>query len=253
MIKARFVQFVYIVFFALLSPLYYANRIDFKRNTRKNPFYVSRLVRFIERNPIFYEIAMLVQNFPVPKNVYKLLPEVKGDVLQVGCGTGLLNKYWKDRKDIRLVNLDTNLHSLQCGLKWGRYASFIHSGIYDVPLESQSFDTIIFARCFHHIKYHKKAFAECARLLRKDGTIIITDPVVLHDKTGNPSSEGYMANSSIDGVIWRFTKESLKKRIDKTLPPELKLVSLTDHRQVHITNFNLKVPQTDALLIIQKL
>ena len=50
----------FVVLFALLSPIYYLNRWDFKRKKKSNPFYAS--VRALEeRYPLLYEMAMLVQ------------------------------------------------------------------------------------------------------------------------------------------------------------------------------------------------
>ncbi|ETT31389.1 class I SAM-dependent methyltransferase [Paenibacillus sp. FSL H7-0942] len=247
------VQSVFIILFLLLTPVYYLNKWDFKRHKKRNPFYTSKLVRLQERYPIFYELAMYVQNFPIPRNVYKVLPPLKGDVLQVGCGTGLLNKYLRKQKDVRFLNMDPNINALKLGKKWGRFNSYIHAFI-DKPtsLPDHSCDMILFARSFHHIRYHKKAFIESCRLLRDGGSIIIADPVVLKSLSGSVTDGGYMANSSIDGVIWRFTKDTLITHIERCLPPELKIESVTETRQVHVTNYNLFVPQTDIVVVLRK-
>ncbi|MDY8023280.1 class I SAM-dependent methyltransferase [Paenibacillus polymyxa] len=243
----------FVVFFTLLSPVYYLNKWDFKRNTRRNPFYTSKLVQLQSRYPIFYELAMYVQNFPVPHLVYKALPKLAGDVLQVGCGTGLLNKYMCKNKDIRWINMDPNLNSLRLGSRLGRFSTYVHASIDKrTSLYQNSCDTILFARSFHHIRNHKKAFVECVRLLREEGRIIIADPVVLEEKEKHSTQKGYMANSSIDGVIWRFSQESFVRHLQMCLPPELEIESITDIRQPHVTNYNLFVPQTDIIAVLKK-
>ncbi|WP_248925699.1 class I SAM-dependent methyltransferase [Paenibacillus hamazuiensis] len=245
---------VYVVYYALLYPFYYFwNKRDFSRQTKKNPFYVSKLVRLIEKHPLLYELSMYVLNFPHPTSVYRFFPPMEGKVLQVGCGTGLLNKWARHMGGAEFVNLDINERYLQYGLKKGRYQNTVHSGIYDVPLEDESFDIIVFARCFHHIRHHKKAFKECARLLKDGGQIWIADPVILQEEgSGKQMNAGYMANSSIDGVIWRFTKPAFVKHLADSLSESLRLVSITDVRQPHMTNYNLKYPQTDILAVIEK-
>ncbi|MGG1618891.1 class I SAM-dependent methyltransferase [Paenibacillus sp. NRS-1781] len=251
--KVKLVTGAFVVFFTLLSPVYYLNRWHFKRNSRRNPFYTSKLVQLQSRYPIFYELAMYVQNFPVPHLVYKALPKLQGDVLQVGCGTGLLNKYLHKNKDIRWINMDPNLNSLRLGKRLGRFSTFVHASIdRRTSLSPNSCDTILFARSFHHIRNHKKAFVECVRLLREDGTIIITDPVVLEEKEKHSDKKGYMGNSSIDGVIWRFSKESFVRHLKMCLPPELEIESITYIRQLHVTNYNLFVPQTDIIAVLKK-
>ena len=246
-------QFAFVFFFALLSPLYYLNWWDFKRRKKRNPFCTSKLVLLLERYPILYELAMFVQNFPVPHHVYKVLPEISGDVLQVGCGTGLLNKFQRGRRDIRFTNMDPNVHALRVGRKLKRFDTCIQGFIdKETALQAESFDVILFARSFHHVRNHRKAFQECTRLLRKGGVVVIADPVILNAPANEGMTSGYMANSSIDGVIWRFTRESFVKHIQDCIPLSLVLSSVTCSRQVHITNFNLFVPQTDAVAVLEK-
>jgi SAM-dependent methyltransferase len=241
----------FVLFFALLSPIYYLNRWHFKRKKAQQPGYRSLLVQLQDRFPILYEVAMLVQNFPVPHRVYRLLPPLTGDVLQVGCGTGLLNKYLRGRSDIRFTNMDVNPRALRWGVWLKRYSAYVQASIdTKAPFPDCSFDTIVFARCFHHVRYHKRAFQECARLLRDNGSVIILDPVVLESAKGG--SNGYMANSSIDGMIWRFTRASIEKHLHRVIPAALSVQSLQFERQPHITNYNLFVPQTDAVVVLTK-
>lgn len=240
------------VLFGLLSPIYYLNRWDFKRKTRKNPFYTSVIVRLLERYPILYEVAMFAQNFPIPHHVYKALPNFSGDVLQVGCGTGLLNKQLRSRTDIRFTNFDPNGHSLKTGMRLKRFSTCVQGYIdKGTPFPDESFDVVLFARSFHHVRQHRKAFQECSRVLRPGGVILVVDPVILESRA-EEFSNGYMANSSIDGVIWRFTQRSFEKHVSQVLPDSLKLVSVNCVRQLHVTNYNLFVPQTDVIAVIEK-
>src|SRR5690242_10197975 len=123
--SALLLQTAFAALFGALSPVYYLNKWDFKRKTKRNPFYTSKLVGLQERYPLLYEIAMLAQNFPIPHHVYKVLPDFSGDVLQVGCGTGLLNKFMRHREDIRFTNLDPNGNALKVGLRLGRFSNCI--------------------------------------------------------------------------------------------------------------------------------
>ncbi len=257
-IQKSIVRCSYVIFFILLSPIYYLNKKDFKKSTKNNPFYISKLVKLQLKYPILYELAMYVQNFPKPTSVYSILPELSGRVLQVGCGTGLLNKYCEKNsskyKDVKFVNMDLNLNSLLFGKKRNRFDDYVHADICNVPLEDESFDTIIFARCFHHIKYQKKMFKECTRLLKINGKIIILDIALINDgKKINDFSKGaYMANSSIDGIIWRFDKKAFVQMLNKSKTSQLEIQSVEEIRQVNITNYNFKYPQTDIIAVLEK-
>jgi len=250
---ALLLQLSFWLLFAACSPIYYLNRWDFRRQTKRNPFYTSRLVKLQSRFPLLYEAAMVVQNFPSTRLVYGILPRVRGDVLQVGCGTGLLNKCLDRLADVRLTNLDSNLKALQLGVRLGRFKEYVHAPIdKPTPFADGSFDVVIFARCLHHVKKHKNALAECARLLRAGGRVIILDPVVLADAAPALAPTGYMANSSIVGVIWRFTRRSFAEHLRSCLPKSLCVTHLEFVRQPHVTNYNSFVPQTDALAILTK-
>jgi SAM-dependent methyltransferase len=242
----------FVLLFALLSPIYYLNRWDFRRHTKRNPFYTSKLVRLQARYPLLYELAMLAQNFPIPHRVYRALPHFSGDVLQVGCGTGLLNRHLRGRSDICFTNMDSNANALRLGVRLRRYSRVVHAHIDKrTPLQDRSFDAILFARSFHHVRSHKKALRECSRLLRDGGVVIIFDPVVLGGENEDDRS-GYVANSSIDGLIWRFTRDTLAKHLRDCLPPTLFVSCVRSVRQLHVTNYNLFVPQTDVIAILKK-
>jgi SAM-dependent methyltransferase len=237
----------------MLSPVYYLNRWDFNRKRKRNPFYTSLLVRLQNRYPLFYELAMLAVNFPARHRVYQVLPNFSGDVLQVGCGTGLLNKHIGQRPGVRFTNMDANVNALRAGIGLGRYSTYVHASIDKrTPLPDRSFDVVLFARSFHHVRNHRRAFAECVRLLRDGGTVIIADPVMLNEHGRDSRSTGYMANSSIDGVIWRFTQASFTRHVRECMPPELVIRSVNCVRQLHVSNYNLFVPQTDMVAVLVK-
>ena len=251
--RIALVHVSFLLLFALLSPVYYLNRWHFNRKRKRNPFYTSMLVRLENRYPLLYELAMLAQNFPAWHHVYDVLPTFSGDVLQVGCGTGLLNKHMRRRADVRLTNLDANINALRVGTSLRRYSDCIHACIDKrTPLPDRSFDVILFARCFHHIRNHRKAFEECARLLREGGTVMIVDPVMLHDNARYKKSYAYMTNSSIDGVIWRFTHGTFLKHLKVCASPTFAIRSVHCVRQLHVTNYNLVAPHTDMVAVLVK-
>jgi SAM-dependent methyltransferase len=251
--SALTVEILFVVLFAILSPVYYVNRWNFVRGKKRNPFYTSLLVRAEQRYPWLYELAAYLENFPRWERVYDILPDFSGDVLQVGCGTGLLNRHLRSRDDIRFTNLDVNVKALRFGLYLKRFATFVHAAIdRGTSFADESFDVVLFSRSFHHIRYHKRALKECARLLRDGGTVLIADPVVLRAKGRTSSSGGYMVNSSIDGIIWRFTLETFAQHLEECLPQDLTIQSVRCVRQHHVSNYNSFVPQADVVAVLIK-
>jgi ubiquinone/menaquinone biosynthesis C-methylase UbiE len=241
-----------VIFCIPLFPLLLINQIDHKRKIRKNPFYKSFIVRLCEKYPLAYDTYNFIMNFPIFSNVYTVLPSLSDKVLQVGCGTGELNTYLKKkgRSDtVELYNLDTNINSLKFGQKRNAFSEYIQADICKVPIQNAFFDTIVFARCFHHIKNSKKAFRECERLLKTGGTIIIADVVSLSPSFPDHS---FMMNSNFDGLIWRYNKMGFKNHVEKNLPPNLRLKSFNTVRQKSITNYNWFFPHTDGIIVVEK-
>lgn len=248
-----FIEIMYVVFRILTFPIYLINKRDFNKKKKANPLYKSIFVRISAEQPWFYELSMYILNFPYPTSVYKILPPLEGEVLQIGCGTGLLNKYMRNSANIKFTNLDLNRKYLDYGVKKGRYEKYLCQDICKMEESDNKYDYIIFARCFHHIKNHKEAFYHCSKLLKDEGEIIVVDPVVLERRSDSRKlGEGYRVNSSIDGVIWRFSDRTLEQYISKKLPEDLNIVESVFSRLPHMTNYNLKYPQADARIIIKK-
>lgn len=251
-VEVIFVKFSFGFFCLALLPLIVINTLDHRRKIKRNPFSKSLIVRMYERYPLFYDLYILVMNFPLFYNVYDVLPPLSNKVLQVGCGTGALNMYLRRKKKdagIKLYNLDTNRRSLEYGVRKGAFSDFVHSDIADAPFEDGYFDQIVFARCLHHIKNHRKIFKECVRLLSEKGKIIICDHA---DLSPAAPKRSYMMNSNIDGVIWRYTGEAFAAHLNRQLPDELSITSIHLQRQKCITNYNFFFPNADAVVIIEK-
>lgn len=236
---------------ALLAPVYLANRVAFNRRKRARPMASSPLVDAQTRWPILYEIAMLFQNFPMYDAVYRRIEVRPGKVLQVGCGTGLFNRYLRRTSGGTLYNVELNGPSVTLAKRLGRVDDAVCASITErLPFADGEFDQIVFARSLHHIHRHKQAFRECLRLLAPGGEIVIFDPVIVEGEARQ--AEAWMGNSSIDGLIWRYTASSLARLVARNLPDELAITRIETDRMPHLTNFNLIVPQTDAIITIQR-
>ena len=242
------IKLSYYCLLIVLFPILFLNQQDYKANINRNLLYKSFIVKILEKYPLLYEVSIFIWNFPMFNRIYSILPELTGKVFQVGCGTGLLNTYYKNKNDVDFVNLDINMAYLKYGYRKKRFKSFLCASIYNVPLEDKSFSTIIFARCFHHIRNHKKALSECLRLLKDNGKIIIIDPVSLSEQ----NNQSYLTNTPLDGVVWRFSKSTLEKHIRRIVPSQLSVKSLEYFRQKHITNYNSQYPHTDVVIVLGK-
>jgi ubiquinone/menaquinone biosynthesis C-methylase UbiE len=100
----------------------------------------------------------------------------KLDLLEIGGGVGGLFEWVKDRarsyinvEPGRIIPEGSALERLQDP----RYAC-IKCSAEDVPLEDESVDVIISTASFDHIPEYRRALSEVRRLLRKNGSLILT-------------------------------------------------------------------------------
>ena len=91
-----------------------------------------------------------------------VLPLIKGKLLDLGCGFNNLKRKYQGET----VGVDV--------FDWGGKPDLVVSSTDELPFKNNSFDTITFLACLNHIPYREKTIKEAARLLKKDGQIIIS-------------------------------------------------------------------------------
>jgi len=102
----------------------------------------------------------IIGKYLVNWRVKNVLPYLKGDLLDIGCGTNeLVRRYGKGKGvdvyqwgDVNLVVEDTS----------------------NLPYEEKSFDTVTIIAALNYIPNREEVLKEANRLLRKDGIIVIT-------------------------------------------------------------------------------
>ncbi len=194
-----------------------------------------------------YELSLIVWNFPLFRRIYRPLPKLYGNVLQVGCGTGILNTYLKKRGDsCSIDNLDINEKYLMYGKKLKRYDNYIAENI-ETFKSKKKYNIILFSRSFHHIRKVKKALGNCSNLLSDEGRIIIFDIARANNKYFDS-----MVYSYFDGLIRYIDASNYVNSINKLLPYELEVSSFQVIRQRHFSNYNPFFKNTDVLLEIKK-
>lgn len=238
-----FLLIVNIVFFIPLL----INKCSFLYNKRRYPFSSTLIMKLINKHPLVYELSVMIWNFPILDKIYSnVLIKQNEKVLQVGCGTGLFNKTHRYIKQID--NLDINLNYLKYGIKRRRFNTYINKSFYDIGKEQKSYDVILFARCFHHLKRQKAALKVCSALLNKNGRAIIYDPV----SDLNVEKKTQYINTLYDGMIYNYNMKSFESYIKSILPNDLVIDRAIFKKNLTVTNYNYKYPHTDALIILKK-
>ncbi len=103
-------------------------------------------------------------------------------ILDLGCGNGRFIKFLeplskKKKESYHYIGIDNSPSLLQLARKNHPSSTFIHGNQLNIPLKNETIDTLANIRAFHHIpskKLQLKALQEMKRVLKKDGTLIIT-------------------------------------------------------------------------------
>lgn len=110
--------------------------------------------------------------------IKKYMPNT-GKILDLGCGNGrLLEMLGRNAlNSLQYTGVDSSENMLSEARKLHPDNNFILGDALNIPLQDNTFDVITSIAVLHHIpsnEFRKKFFDECSRVLKKDGTLIIT-------------------------------------------------------------------------------
>lgn len=114
------------------------------------------------------------------RDIIELLPESANDVLDVGCGTGTFEQImllYPNKSDINITGVDFSSKSIEVAKsKQIPKAVFLCGEAERLPFRDNSFDCCLLIEVVEHISDKESAIKELRRVLRTDGTLIITTP-----------------------------------------------------------------------------
>lgn len=101
------------------------------------------------------------------------LEDIKGNIIEVGCGTGKYLKLLEMAGKRDIIGIDISANSLKIAGKYLKYSKLEEGDATNLKnFRNNSFNTVICAGVAHHTPSPRKVFDECVRICRKDGTII---------------------------------------------------------------------------------
>ncbi|MCW3130382.1 MAG: class I SAM-dependent methyltransferase [Methanophagales archaeon] len=96
---------------------------------------------------------------------FKLISEhCFGNVLDVGCGLGLLKKYLDNCKVNRYIGLDVD----------GKID--VHGSVYDLPFKDEIFDTVVMSEVLEHLEHPLDALREVKRVCKSRIILSVPNP-----------------------------------------------------------------------------
>lgn len=107
-------------------------------------------------------------------------PNLTGNYLDIGSGTGDLIQLVKDRFDVSCYAVDYTDTLMQ---DKNQKVDVVDLNYCSLPYDDNFFDAITFTEVIEHLEDHRKILKEINRVLKKDGVLIVTTPNILNLKS----------------------------------------------------------------------
>lgn len=127
--------------------------------------------------------------------------ESTSNVLEIACGSGGPVLFMARTTGCRILGIDNNENAVSTANKIAQEQGLdsqvrfeLANANQPLPFEDETFDSIVCIDAINHLPNRSQVFAEWHRVLKPDGRILFTDPIVV---TGLLSSEEIAIRSSI--------------------------------------------------------
>ncbi len=103
------------------------------------------------------------------------VPASAGEILDIGCGTGFFLAELEE-KHPGSVGLDISHEMLKVSDEYVPGARLVTGDAEKMPFRDRRFDAVFCKGSLHHTRDHVGFLANCKRLLREDGVLIMSEP-----------------------------------------------------------------------------
>jgi len=176
---------------------------------------------------------------PIKYQRNKIVPHAKGEVLEIGIGSGLNLPYYNKSLVKKVYGLDPSEELNEIALKNASTINleidFIISGAEEIKLPSKSIDTVLITYTLCTIPEFKEALKEIKRVLKDDGIMLFCEHGLAPDKNVskwqnriNPLWGKLFGGCNINRNIPHIIQESglnIKKLEQMYLPSTPKIVA----------------------------
>lgn len=110
-------------------------------------------------------------------NFKLLMPDVKDKtILDLGCGYGIMDKYYKELGAKKVVGIDISKHMLEIANKDYKLDGITYKelSMENISLIEEKFDIVMSSLAFHYVENYDKLIKDIYDLLNKDGVLVFS-------------------------------------------------------------------------------
>ncbi|MDZ7643275.1 MAG: methyltransferase domain-containing protein [Woeseiaceae bacterium] len=139
------------------------------------------MTRGLEQIPWLYDAMMWTQP-GLDRWRRKLIAAASGNVLEVGCGTGLALRHYSGK--LRVVGLDPSLDALSRARRRLPDTPLVHGSVLALPFADDSFDCVVSSLVFCSVTDPHRGLAELKRVLKPGGRLLMLEHVQASSRLG---------------------------------------------------------------------
>ena len=151
-----------------------------------NPIFVSPLKKVIQillKNPYIFKIQQKMNDYSVVANEFKdYLNSKNKRILEVGCSTGNVAREIIDMDNNSYYGVDISKEYIDIASKSSPKGNFFQMDARKLDFDNEFFDIVMLSSVLHHVDNNvgKNCFKEIHRVLKNNGVVIISEPIVNH-------------------------------------------------------------------------
>ena len=163
-------------------------------NSRKNTLRKKYLSELVKHGPISWSLIRMTE--------LEVLSDVKfkKPILELACGDGTFSKILFKKKDSVDIGIDILEKEIKEAKKQNVYKSVEVADARNLPFKANTFSTVFSNGSLEHIANVEKVLSEVSRVLKPNGTLVITVP-----------SSNFSKNLSVSTLFYSFGLKSPAK------------------------------------------